>query len=574
MSAFEWKDISSAPEFVRTNRRRLLGEDLERNAINFPKRVALHDIQTGWTLTYRQFEARVNCIANELLNRGVVRGDRICMLGRNYLDTLSLYYAVSRIGAILVPLNYNANEEELGYIIADATPKSAAISTEFVDSFDRSLFNGLDVFTYGPAADSGELATWVKGGSGEAPNFAVGDREPAFILYTGGTTGKPKGVVLCQAGYLTMADNTIQSLAPQGFSREDSWLVSGPLYHGAALAYSVTGLHFGQTVHLLPQFDTDEVLSSIARGFGTITWFIPTMSRRIVDKVAEKRIEPAAIEGLRLIISAGAPLSLPLRQQLLATFRRAQVIDIVGQTELTSTIIVHSEPDQIEKEPTAVGYPAPGMTVALLDGNNQMVGEGQVGELCYRSECLMLGYWNKPEATREAMAGGWFHSGDLARRNENGLIHIVGRKKELIKSGGENVIPNEIEDVLRRVPGVSDACVIGVPDDHWGERVHAVIAASEGSAESILAAAEAACRLKLSRYKIPKTWSVLRSLPANAVGKFDKAKIREIVGDGKGASDLRQTAEAKAGPRNDASGGRSRNRPPADSPSGMEKERR
>ncbi len=547
MSTFEWKDISAAPEFVRANRRRLLGEDLERNAINFPNRAALHDIRSGWTLTYSAFEARVNCVANELLKRGVARGDRICMLGRNYLDTLSLYYAVSRIGAILVPLNYNSNAEELKYIIADATPMSAAISVEFIDAFDRSLFKGMDVFTYGPAADSGDLAAWVEVGNADTPNLDVGDRDPAFILYTGGTTGKPKGVVLCQAGYLTMADNTIHSLAPQRFSREDSWLVSGPLYHGAALAYSITGLHFGQTVHLLPQFDTDEVLSSIARGFGTITWFIPTMSRRVVDRVAEKAIDPAKIEGLRLIISAGAPLSLPLRQQLLATFRRSQVIDIVGQTELTSTITAHSEPNQIAKEPSAVGYPAPGMSVALLGDDNRMVDEGQVGELCYRSECLMLGYWNKPEATREAMAGGWFHSGDLAKRNGDGLIHIVGRKKELIKSGGENIIPNEIEDVLRRVPGVSDVCVIGVADDHWGERVHAVIAVSEENAAPILAAAEEVCRLKLSRYKVPKTWSVLRALPTTAVGKFDKAKIREIVGDGKGASDMRHVVETKAG---------------------------
>jgi fatty-acyl-CoA synthase len=536
VSTFKWTDISTAPEFVRANRRRLLGEDLERNAINFPERAALHDIQSGWTLTYSQFEDRVNCVANELLGRNIARGDRICMFGRNYLDTLTLYYAVCRIGAILVPLNYNSNTEELRYIIEDAKPKAAALSTEFVAKFDRSLVNGLDVFTYGPTADSGELANWVKSNRTTTPDLDIGDHEPAFILYTGGTTGKPKGVVQCQAGYLTMADNTIHSLAPQGFGRGDSWLVSGPLYHGAALAYSVTGLHFGQTVHLLPQFDTQEVLSAITRGFGTITWFIPTMSRRIIDYVAEKKINAETIEGLRLIISAGAPLSLQLRQELRATFRRSQVIDIVGQTELTSTIIAHGEPDQIEKEPTAVGFPAPGMSVALLDDNNQIVPNGEVGELCYRSESLMLGYWNKPEATREAMAGGWFHSGDLARRNQNGLIHIVGRKKELIKSGGENIIPNEIEDVLRSVGGVVDACVLGIQDEQWGERVHAVIAVGAGDVEQLRAAAEAECRKKLSRYKVPKTWSALRALPANAVGKCDKAKIREIVGDGKGAA--------------------------------------
>jgi acyl-CoA synthetase (AMP-forming)/AMP-acid ligase II len=179
--------------------------------------------------------------------------------------------------------------------------------------------------------------------------------------------------------------------------------------------------------------------------------------------------------------------------------------------------------------------------VALLDDENRPVTEGEAGELCYRSECLMLGYWNKPEATREAMAGGWFHSGDLGRRDASGLIHLVGRKKELIKSGGENIIPNEIEHVLRGVPGVADACVLGMPDELWGERVHAVLAIGEGAAEaeSVCAAAEAACRTSLSRYKVPKTWSVIAALPATPVGKIDKAALRALVGDGKQAVDLR-----------------------------------
>ena len=540
VNVLTFSDISNTHEFVRANRRRLLGEDLERNAINFPERVALHDVKSGWKLTYREFESRVNHVAHALLKRGIGRGDRICMLGRNHVDTLTMYFAVCRMGAILVPLNYNSNAEELRYIIDDAQPKAAALSIEFVDRIDKAVFAGLDLFTYGPVADSGDLGGWVAPTHTPAPDIALDDRAPAFILYTGGTTGRPKGVVQCQGGYLTMADNTVHALAPLGFGRTDSWLVSGPLYHGAALAYSVTGLHYAQTVHLLPQFDVDEVLAAIGQGFGTVTWFIPTMSRRIVDRVVAKGLDPAAIEGLRLIISAGAPLSIALRQLLRKTFRKSQVVDIVGQTELTSTIIAHGEPADIEGDPTAVGYPVPGMTVALLDDANQLVAPGQVGELCYKSDCLMLGYWNKPDVTQEAMAGGWFHSGDLATRSPDGLIHIVGRKKELIKSGGENIIPNEIEDVLKRVPGIGDACVIGIRDDHWGERVHAVLAIGEGGdADALRKAGEAACREKLSRYKVPKTWTVLASLPFNAVGKSDKAKIKALVEAGGDRFDLR-----------------------------------
>jgi fatty-acyl-CoA synthase len=538
-------DISDDPAFVRANRRRLLGEDIARNATNFPQRIALHDVQSGWRMTFREFDDRVNAVAQGLRRRGLRQGDRLCMLGRNYLDTLTMYYAVCRLGVILVPLNYNANTEELRYIIEDATPKAIAVSTEFVGRVDSSLLESLDVFTYSPDAKNGEVAEWAKAAAA-SPDGDIEDRACAFILYTGGTTGRPKGVMLSQAGYLAMADNTIESLAPLGFGRSDSWLVSGPLYHGAALAYSITGLHFAQTVHLLPQFDSENVLAAIARGFGSITWFIPTMSRRIIDTVIARRIDLASIEGLRLIISAGAPLSLALREELRRTFRRCQVIDMVGQTELTSTITAHSEPEEIEAQPTAVGYPAPGVTVALLDDDNRAVAEGEPGELCYRSESLMLGYWNKPDVTREAMAGGWFHSGDLGRRSASGLIHIVGRKKELIKSGGENVIPNEIEHVLRGVPGVADASVLGIPDELWGERVHAVLAIGEGASnpEAVRAAAEAASRGALSRYKVPKTWSIVAALPATPVGKVDKAALRALVGDGKKALDLRSLQSA------------------------------
>jgi fatty-acyl-CoA synthase len=538
-------DISAELTFVRANRRRLLGEDLARNATNFPRRVALHDVQSGWRMTFREFDERVNAVAAALRARDLKQGDRVCMLGRNHLDTLTLYYAVCRLGVILVPLNYNANAEELRYIIEDAAPRAIAISMEFLEGIDRSLLQGLDMFTYSRDAGSGDVAQWAKT-SAPSPEGAIDDRACAFILYTGGTTGRPKGVMLSQAGYLAMADNTIESLAPLGFGRFDSWLVSGPLYHGAALAYSVTGLHFAQTVHLLPQFEPEAVLAAVARGFGSITWFIPTMSRRVIDTVAERGVDLASIEGLRLIISAGAPLSLALREELRRTFRRCHVIDMVGQTELTSTITAHSEPTEIEAHPTAVGYPAPGVTVALLDEENRPVAEGEAGELCYRSESLMLGYWNKPDATRDAMTGGWFHSGDLGRRDASGLIHIVGRKKELIKSGGENIIPNEIEHVLRAVSGVADACVLGIPDELWGERVHAVLAIGEGAvdAESIRAAAESACRGTLSRYKVPKTWSAIAALPATPVGKVDKGALRALVGNGKQAVDLRKPQNA------------------------------
>lgn len=540
-------DVLDSLAFARANRRRLLGEALAKNAVNFPDKTALHDIESGRTLSYREMNRRANRIAQALRAAGLDAGERICILGRNYPDTLVLYYAIAKIGAVAVPLNYYAIAEEQRYIVEDCAPKIAVVSTECIDTIDRSIFKGATVFTIAPDGRSGDVAGWAGSGGDDAaaaaPDLDVGDRAPAFILYTGGTTGRPKGVVLSQAGYLAMAESTVQALAPQGFGRNDSWLILGPLYHGAALAYAVIGLTLGQTVHLMREYNAAVALKALADGFGTITWFIPAMSRRTVDFVRAQNMDLKTLEGLRLIISAGAPLSLELRNELRATFRKCEVIDIVGQTEMTSTIIVHAEPADIARKPTAVGFPAPGVMVALLDEANRPVADGEVGELCYLGESLMLGYWNKPEATAEAMAGGWFHSGDLGRRDADGILSVVGRKKELIKTGGENVIPNEVEDVLRGVPGVADACVLGLQDERWGERVHAVVAVGPGASgiEALRARAEEACRARLSRFKVPKTWSVLEAMPVNAIGKFDKARLRAMVGDGNGPLDLRKT---------------------------------
>jgi fatty-acyl-CoA synthase/long-chain acyl-CoA synthetase len=539
-----WRDISEDVGFQKATRKRLLGEGLSRNAVNFPAKLAIHDIESGWRLTFAELENRANHIAHGLLDRGLTAGDRICILGRNYVDTLVLYFAVAKMGAIAVPLNYYAIAEEQRYILADSAPRMALVSTECAESLVADIFAGIPVFTFAPDGKSGDLAAWIGAEIRETPLVDVADRAPAFILYTGGTTGRPKGVALSQAGYVAMAESTIQALAPQGFGRSDSWLILGPLYHGAAIAYSIIGLHYGQAVHLMREYNAAKALDALSKKYGTVTWFIPTMSRRTVDYVAQQNIAPTSLDGLRIIISAGAPLSLELRKELGRTFRKCQVIDILGQTEMTSTILVHAEPQNIERAPTAVGLPTPGVAVALLDERNVPVQAGEIGELCYLGESLMLGYWNKPEATAEAMAGGWFHSGDLARRDEDGIIFIAGRKKDLIKSGGENVIPNEIEDILRGVQNVSDACVLGLADDTWGERVHAVLAIGQEAldAEKIRAAAEAECRAKLSRFKIPKSWTVVAALPANTIGKCDKAKVRELVGDGRDRLDIRAAA--------------------------------
>ncbi len=253
-------DSGTGPQFQRINRRRLLGEDLTRNTINFGHRTAIHDVATGRTLTFAEFERRVNWVAHGLLDRLKVRpGERIGVLGRNEVDTLTLYYAASRMGAVVVPLNFRANADELRYILDDCTATTLAVSMEFSDRIDARVRSTRKVVTFGSPAGDDDVAMLVRRGDCAPPDLEISDLAPAYIMYTGGTTGAPKGVTQCQAGYVALAQNMLLSLAPQGIGRTDSWLMGAPLYHGGGWAYSVTTLHFGMCLHLLREFDAAEV---------------------------------------------------------------------------------------------------------------------------------------------------------------------------------------------------------------------------------------------------------------------------------------------------------------------------
>jgi fatty-acyl-CoA synthase len=524
-------DSGTGPSFQRMNRKRLLGEDLTRNTINFGDRAAICDIARGFTLTFAGLERRVNWVAHGLLERLDVKpGDRIGVLGRNEIDTLTLYYAASRIGAVIVPLNYRGNSEEHRYILDDCTASVLVVSTEILEKIGDAVGAGCRIVTFGDPQGCDELAGFVGEGDCSPPEIEVDDLAPAYIMYTGGTTGAPKGVTQCQAGYVALAQNMLLSLAPQRIRRTDSWLMCAPLYHGGGWAYSVTTLHFGMCLYLLREFDAEAVTRAFGAGQGTVTWFVPTMSRRVIDYAQAENVPKHAFDGLRLVVSAGAPLDRVLRREMMQWFRNAKILDMVGQTEVTSTVLALSEDRDIEGKPNSVGLPVPGMAVAILDDDNRPLQPGEIGEICYRGNQLMLGYWNKPDATAAAMAGGWFHSGDLGRRDEDGIISMVGRKKEVIKSGGETIIPNEIEEILHEVDGVKEACVVGLDDRDWGERVHAVIAdGGTGVRAALLAAAKAHCRARLSSYKVPKTWTVVERLPTSAVGKVDKAAVRRMA---------------------------------------------
>lgn len=519
-------------QFLRTNRRRLVYESLRRNASNFPERRAVSEIG-GQTHTFREFYALAAGLADALVHEfSVARGDRIGIIGYNSAEMLALFYAVPMAGGVCVALNYRASTAELASILEDCEPSLLLTDDAHRDLLMR-IADGRPTAVFKEHDGPERLAILKPSAVGDVLSWSPQDDEwaPAYLFYTGGTTGAPKGVVQASANYETLATSLVASMAPVGLSRADVYLQVTPPYHGGCWALCHSFLRYGMEVRVLAEFNAEAVAHQLRSGEVTTAWFVPTMSRRVLDALSADKASTGNLGSVRAVISAGAPLSTRLESDLRSMFPRSTVINMLGQTEMTSTIITHAEPE-LRCVPGAAGLPVPDCEVLIVGDDNQAVPLGEVGELCYRGDMMMLGYWNRPEMTEEALRGGLFHSGDLAKVDGNGVVYLLGRKKDIIISGGVNIAPQEIEAVLLSISGVEQAVVIGVQDDDWGERVHAVLVLERDvEADQLIERARSRCRGRLSGYKVPKSWDVVDALPLTSVGKVDRnALIQRTVG--------------------------------------------
>ena len=500
----------------------LLGEVMGRNARKFHQKRAL--IWNGGYLDYGSLNARVNRLANSLTEMDVGRGDKVAMLLTNRPEIIETCYATFKIGAIAVPLNFRLAGAEVEYILNNSESKVLVVEADFVDMIKEILANVQnigEIIVVG-GNDPRKMKRYeelVEKGSSEEPRLLLSDNDDALILYTSGTTGRPKGAVISHKGFMLNAISWAMAYHTQS---EDTLLCIPPLFHVASLGYTLTQFYLGAAVYIENTFDPERALRIIEREKITTLFLVPTMWIALLQV---EDIESYDRSSLRILNTGAAIMPVEVKKKILKTFPNSGIFDCFGQTEMSGGVTILDARDALRK-PGSVGKPVPFVEIRIVDGNGQELPIEEVGEAVYRGPTVMKKYYRNPLETDKAFRDGWFHSGDLLRQDGEGYYYVVDRKKDMIISGGENIYPAEVEEVLYLHPDVLEAAVIGVPDPDWGESVKAYVVPKSGASLTEKEVIEF-CKTKLASYKKPKSVEFLKSLPKSASGKILKAIIRE-----------------------------------------------
>ena len=482
----------------------------------------------GTGRTYAELDERVARLARALAQRGMRAGDGVAVLCRNSLEAWESYLAGLRLGATVVPVNFRMLADEVGYVLADSGATALIVDAELAPVAVQSLKQApgaRTVLVIGDGScglDSEPYEEAVEAAATEPPGIEVDLSEPAFIMYTSGTTGRPKGAVLTHSNLLMHAFSQMVHLE----WRPDQLVgcCSVPLFHIAGLAGMLPPLLLGGTNVLMKSggFDPAATLDLIERERITSIFLVPVMLAQVV---AVPDVSRRDLSCLQRISWGGAPASTSLLRAAIEAFPQAELVSGLGQTEC-SPGTCHLRGEDAVRKIGSVGTPVHNVEVRIVNEALHDVPRGEVGEIVYRGPMVMKEYWGKPEATRQAFAGGWFHSGDLVRQDEDGYIYVVDRIKDMIISGGENIYCAEVEDVLAAHPKVAEVALIGVPDEKWGEAPLAVIGALDPADPPTAQELASWCRARLAAYKAPRRYAIGGPLPRNASGKVLKAELR------------------------------------------------
>jgi malonyl-CoA/methylmalonyl-CoA synthetase len=464
------------------------------------------------SLIFGDLDARSNRMARLLTARGLSRGDRLGFFLPNRVEFIDLFLACLKTGVIVVPINVLYREREIGHIVADAEPK-AVVTTRDLSSFIPS---GISVGA--PAWDVEDLAAAATTHDGACARAPLEGDDPAAIVYTSGTTGRSKGAVLTHNNF---AANAVNLLACWRIVSEDRYLAALPLFHVHGLGNGIHAwLTSGCRMRLVERFDIGRAPALFEAFQPTLFFGVPTIYVRLLELSDE---QARRIGGrMRLFVSGSAPLPAHILESFRAKFGHT-ILERYGMSE---TLMNVSNPYEGERRPGSVGFPLPGVSIKILDAEMKPAPEGEVGEAWVRGPNVCAGYWRRPDATAEAFQDGlagspgvWFRTGDLGERSADGYITLRGRRTELIISGGFNIYPREIEEVLLELPGVREAVVCGAPDERRGELPIAYIVADETFDEE---AAMEACRQSLASFKTPRAFIRVDSVPRTALGKVQK----------------------------------------------------
>ncbi|MEV5613797.1 o-succinylbenzoate--CoA ligase [Streptomyces sp. NPDC052225] len=497
-----------------------LGSWPARRARKTPHRTAL--IHDDTRTTYAELHARCTRLAHALRARGIRRGDRVAYLGPNHPSYLETLFAVGALGAVFVPLNTRLAGPEIAYQLADSGAR-ALVHAPGHAALVASLPPDTPVRTYIEVGTAYEdlLKTTAPAPPRPPIDEPVSGDDTCIIMYTSGTTGRPKGAMLTHAN---LTWNAVNVLVDTDVAADEVALVSAPLFHTAGLnMLALPILLKGGTCVIVDTFDPAHTLTLIARHGITTMFGVPTM----YDLVAREPAWPTAdLSTLRTLLCGGAPVP----TSLIATYqtRGLTFLQGYGMTEAAPGVLF-LDAEHAETKAGSAGVPHFFTDVRVVRPDRTDAEPGETGEILVRGPHVMPGYWGLPDESAAAFTDGWFRTGDAARTDDDGYVHIVDRIKDMIISGGENVYPAEIEDALLAHPDIAECAVIGVPDEKWGEVPRAVIVPREGTtpdpSEILASLAD-----HLARYKIPKSLVVADRLPRTASGKLLKSRVREHYG--------------------------------------------
>ncbi|HWC34533.1 MAG TPA: long-chain fatty acid--CoA ligase [Mycobacteriales bacterium] len=493
---------------------------LEHHARREPNRpVAVFE---GRATTYGEMAADVAAAAAGFAELGVSAGDVIAVLSYNCTEFLQVIFAANHLGAIAMPINWRLAAAEVRYILEHSGARAIvcdAAMTSLADEATASLpAQPVKVCVADPAPKGWRpLASLLC--SAPMPRHAAAPDDVHRLMYTSGTTGRPKGVMLTHAN---LAWKNLAHLVEFGFTKDDLGLACGPLYHVGALDLTTTTLiAAGATTIIHRAFDAAAVVEEIERSRVTTVWLAPAMVNAIM---ALPDIEARNLSSIRVVINGGEKMPIPLIERIQRVFPSAWFADAYGMTETVSGDTFLDRGSIITKL-GSVGRPCLFLELDLWDETGQPVAVGEPGEIVMRGPKVFKGYWRDPDATATAFAGGWFHSGDIGVRDDDGYLFIVDRLKDMILSGGENIASSEIERVLYAHPDVIEAAVVGRPDERWGEVPVAFVVRRDGATVTP-AALVAHCRTELAKFKVPKDVTFLDALPRNPSGKVLKRELR------------------------------------------------
>jgi fatty-acyl-CoA synthase len=495
---------------------------IERWAATQPDKTAIH--YGGRDISYGGLLRRIDDASRALTERlKVAKGDRVAYLGYNHPEILVLLFALARIGAMLVPLNFRLATPEHQGILEHAEAKWLVAGPEFFEHGDklRAALPELSLIAF-EGSRSGWLEWKAIGGAtlddAGAVDIRGAEDDPVLIVYTSGTTGKPKGAVHTQSGLIW---NAINSAHYHDLTDADHVLTVLPMFHvGGLCIQTVPALNAGATVTLHPRFDPGAWLIEVSSRRPTLTLLVPATMRAIIEHPAWKQTD---LSSLRM--AAAGSSTIP--DSLIAAFheRGVTVTQIYGSTE-TGPVSIYLRAEDARRKAGSAGKAALHAEIRLVDGNDRDVSQGQVGEILVRAPNVMQGYWKDPD--NPSFRDGWFRSGDLAYQDEEGFFHVVGRSKDMIISGGENIYPAELENVLSDCAEIAEAAVIGLEDAQWGEVAVAAVVLKRGSALDV-AGVMKLFEGTLARYKHPRRVVFIESLPKNAMGKVQKFELRRAV---------------------------------------------